>query len=67
MNSQHLLTAAIGFGDERLVSHVEARRQQRALERSIDGPFNPGVSLMLDRLNSMSITTSTGEERRCTG
>ena len=51
------------FGDERLDSHVEARRLQRALEHRIDGPFEPVASLILEQLNSMTLSTSTGEAR----
>jgi hypothetical protein len=54
-------TTSSGFGDERLLAHVEGRCQQRALEQYIDGPFNPVVSLGLDRLNAMSLSTSTSE------
>ena len=61
MNHPHLLTTSTGFGDERLAAHVEGRRQQRALERYIDGRFDPAVSLMLDHLNAMALSTSTGE------
>ena len=61
MNRPHLLTTSEGFGDERLAAHVEGRRQQRALEHNIDGPFDAGVSLMLDHFNAMALSTSTGE------
>ena len=63
MNRPHILTASTGFYDERLASHVEARRQQRALERAIDGPFNPAISSMLDQIATMELTTSTSDAK----
>jgi hypothetical protein len=44
--------------NERLLAHVEGRRQQRALDRRIDEGFDPEISLMLDRLNTMALSTS---------
>lgn len=57
-------TSTEEFGDERLAAHVEGRRQQRLLERRLDGPFDASVSLMLDHLNAMALSTSTGEKVR---
>ena len=51
------------FGDERLAAHVEGRRQQRALEQSIDKPFDLAISLLLDQIATMGLTTSTSEAR----